>query len=369
MRLTTCLALILLVFLLCSCAKPPEYSKSGDIAIAIPDATESSIQPTITPTLPELSTSEYNIQCVSNSHGSFISKSITIDSTYSIEINGYVNCANVERISAYRYIPTDITEDERISLFNAYFKGQANELYQNTLGYSAGWILEEDGIKKYTFNYGRGSGTIDENLFVLRNTTLEKDLYMLNSIEATGLSLSDAYEKCEEIIPSLVQDTEYAPDLVQPFNMKEGLDGTCLLILYRRLLDGIPVTANYDLRFIVTNNEIFKLTGTLYDTVEIPLSQYVLSAEDAVESLAKYSSLISTSSLNIEEIGLTSIPISEITFEYIVRKGYDFTYEITPVWRFQIGYTEQDRIMYRDRIIAIDAITGEIISERRGIQC
>ena len=40
-------------------------------------------------------------------------------------------------------------------------------------------------------------------------------------------------------------------------------------------------------------------------------------------------------------------------------------YCITPVWRFQIGTNDDERNLYRDKILAINAINGEIIQERR----
>lgn len=42
-----------------------------------------------------------------------------------------------------------------------------------------------------------------------------------------------------------------------------------------------------------------------------------------------------------------------------------YEYAVVPVWRFVIGDDEESRIIARDRIILVNALTGELIVDRR----
>ncbi len=40
---------------------------------------------------------------------------------------------------------------------------------------------------------------------------------------------------------------------------------------------------------------------------------------------------------------------------------------ILPIWRMELGRTEEERILNRNRIIGVHAVTGELIQELRGM--
>ena len=56
-----------------------------------------------------------------------------------------------------------------------------------------------------------------------------------------------------------------------------------------------------------------------------------------------------------------SLPITKITFEYIL--GYDKS--VIPCWRFYIGSSEDEQNRFGEYILAVDAVSGKIIQERR----
>ena len=58
--------------------------------------------------------------------------------------------------------------------------------------------------------------------------------------------------------------------------------------------------------------------------------------------------------------------ISEITLEYVAIISDDGRILITPVWRFLLGKDEDERNFLRQKILGIDAVTGELIWEERG---
>lgn len=364
--------ILLFVLLISGCSSSPTYTNNNGINIADPNKIETvptTIPPSTTESYPpDVSTNMYNIQRVKEHDGSTVSQKISISRNYTLSIDALVNTSGVERIALYQYNPVRITDAERTALFKVYFGEYADDVYHHTAGNSDGWVLNTDD-KQYHFNYGRGYGSIDEPLFAVRNTTIETLPFdMLSDINDAGVQVPEAYQKCFSLICALAPNSNYEPDCIRPFLLSDDTSDGFLWITYRRIVDGIPITANYDLRFFVTNNEVTRLIGTLYQLDEIPLDQPIISLDEALSSLTKYSSIIDPDTISIRDLYSNTIPVSEISFEYIVLRGYDFTYTVTPVWRFQIGSDDGQRIMYRDRIIAINALTGELILERRGIQ-
>ena len=119
-------------------------------------------------------------------------------------------------------------------------------------------------------------------------------------------------------------------------------------------------------KFFVTKNEVVKMVGTLYDVQELSLEKKVISVEDALVFIKKQASLIDFDFLKINYFFEETIPVSMITFEYLVLPGPDGRYIATPIWRFQLGETEEQRNIHRDKVIAVNALTGELIAEYRG---
>lgn len=58
--------------------------------------------------------------------------------------------------------------------------------------------------------------------------------------------------------------------------------------------------------------------------------------------------------------------VSRITLEYIVVNSSGGKPLITPVWRFWLGSDGDERNFLRYKILAVDALTGDLIWEERG---
>ena len=131
----------------------------------------------------------------------------------------------------------------------------------------------------------------------------------------------------------------------------------------------MPITADVDLRFFVSENEVIRVVGVLYEIKELPFNQKIISAEDAFELLKTNVELINVHNLDsiTRHYFSDTIPISEISLEYKVMRNEN-GYVISPIWRFVVGETDEQRMMYRDIIIAVNAVTGEIIIETRGLK-
>ena len=360
--------LLITMSLLSGCSQAPNHIVDNGISIAVPHQTE---EPSISPPVSSEMTSPdiNNTRIVKQSHNKEFFYSLNIDDSTQIIVDAKIDTSNVTKVSLYEYIPQKITDEQRISLFEVYFNDQSDEVCHNTVGYSDSWYLKTDN-DYYLFGYGRGISPIDEPVYTLRNANIEThafDRNMLSSLDDTMISLSDAFKKCTPIISAIEKSKKYEADWIRPFPLPESTDGKGFFwITYRQIIDGMPVTANFDLRFLVTESEIIQIYGTLYDIKEISLNGLIISPESALDSLRKHSSLINTNNLGTDDIFPDTIPISQISLEYLVLRGSDFSYVITPVWRFEIGENEDQRLMYRDRILAVNAITGQIIIDRRG---
>lgn len=338
----------------------------------VPSGSENEEQLEGTKPTESLNVDDYNMQIVRESNGKEITQTIVVDENHTLQIDALVNTSNVQRISNYEYIPAAITDEQRTALFEAYFGDRADEVYHHTYGNANSWKLKNEN-EDYMFNYGREYGLIDAPLFCLRNANIQTAPFPTNmhpELSDTNISLDDAYAKCNFILPSLVENKLYEADWVRSFPLPEATDDKGYFwITYRRIIDGMPITADVDLRFLVSENEVIRVDGVLYETEELPFNQKIISAEDAFELLNANAELINVHNLDVitRDYFSNIIPISEICLEYKVMRN-DSNYVISPIWRFVVGETDEQRLMYRDVIIAVDALTGEIIIETRGLK-
>lgn len=315
-----------------------------------------------------LSIEEYNLQLVHQCDESVISESFMATDKLKFEINASVSTGNVDRVSLYEYIPMTISDAQRSNLLKAYFQERIDEVYHHTVGNSNSWLLFND-TEYYHFGYNRSPRYIDESGFFLINHKVGLVSVrdgMRDSLDDVGFPLPDAFSQCYPLIESLVGDTKYIPSIVRPISTARPTIEGAYWIVYRRELDGIPLIANWDLKFFVTQNEVVKMVGTLYEVQELSLEQQIISMDDALASLEKHASSIDYDFLEISRFFEKTIPVSKITLEYLVLSGSDGRYIITPIWRFQLGETEEQRNIHRDKVIAVNALTGELIAQYRG---
>ena len=338
----------------------------------VPSGSENEEQLKGTKPTDSLNIGDYNMQIVRESNGKEITQTIVVDENHTLQIDAFVNTSNVQRISNYEYIPAAITDEQRTALFEAYFGDRADEVYHHTYGNANSWKLKNEN-EDYMFNYGREYGLIDAPLFCLRNANIQTASFPTNmhpQLSDTNISLDDAYAKCNFILPSLVENKLYEADWVRSFPLPEATDDKGYFwITYRRIIDGMPITADVDLRFLGSENEVIRVDGVLYETEELPFNQKIISAEEAFEILKGNAELINVHNLDVitRHYFSNTIPISEISLEYKVMRNEN-GYVISPIWRFVVGETDEQRMMYRDIIIAVNAVTGEIIIETRGLK-
>lgn len=364
--------LIMVLILAASCAAPPQQLDDNKPSFTPQVSTfpsETTENPSATSKEP-LSVEEYNYQSVHRENGRQITGAFVIDDTYTLKIDAVVDVSNVERIGMYEYIRHPITDSERDSLLAVYFGDRIGEVKHNTKGWNNSWELITD-TESIHFGYSLSNHGISEDTFFIRDQKVrieEGDRKMLTSIDAAGMkiSLEDAFSMCETLVQSLT-DSPYIPDNIRPFKQHQETKDGMLWIIYHRVADGMPITAYNDLKFYVLDSGVTYIHGALYDLKPVAIDSKIISLDDAIAHLQENASRVNDRNnfMDFDRLYEDVIPISEITFEYVAIRNENYEYKVVPVWRFVIGDDEESRLIARDRVISVNALTGELIADRR----
>ena len=297
--------------------------------------------------------------------GTRIEQTIPAADGTSLLISADVNVEGITRVSQYEYVLTDITEEIRADLFKSVFPETADQAEYDEM--NDVWTLDIDASIRnyflYQISYSNGGTTIPgEQIIVFENRYY--DLYpvednRLGSVldSRVNASLDEAESICRQIVDSITDAGDYAADSIQAYG-KSGRR-PYLKLVFKRMLDGMPVTAYNDLVFLFDNDGIEKVTGSLFSVNETGLDQKMLSPEEAVGKLQEQAEL-----LDFE--GESHVTVTEITLEYVVVISTDGQILVTPFWRLLLGENEDERNFLRQKILGIDAVTGELIWEERG---
>lgn len=283
----------------------------------------------------------------------------------SLLISADVNVEGITRVSQYEYVLMDITEEERAELFQSVFPETADQAEYDEL--NDVWTLDIDPAIRnyflYQISYSNGGATIPgEQIIVFENRYY--DLYpfednRLGSVSDSrvNVSLDEAESVCRKVVDSITDTGDYAVDFIHAY----GNNGRrpYLKLVFKRMLDGMPVTTYNDLAFLFDKDGIEKVSGSLFSVKDTGLGGTILSPKEAVGKLQEQAAF-----LDFE--GESSVAVNEITLEYVVVISDDGKILVTPVWRFLLGEGEDERNFLRQKILGIDAVTGELIWEERG---
>lgn len=297
--------------------------------------------------------------------GTRIEQTIESAGGTSLLISADVNVEGITRVSQYEYVLADITEEKRANLFKSIFPETADQAEYDEL--NDVWTLDIDAAIRnyflYLISYSNGGATIPgEQIIMLENRYY--DLYpfednRLGSVSDSRVnaSLDEAESVCRRVVDSITDTEDYVVDFIHAY----GNNGRrpYLKLVYKRMLDGMPVTAYNDLTFLFDNDGIEKVSGSLFSVNETGLDKKLLSPEETVGKLQEQAAF-----LDFE--GESSVAVSQITLEYVVVMSPDGKILVTPVWRFLLGENEDERNFLRQKILGIDAVTGELLWEERG---
>lgn len=375
---------ILIVCLMTACAQKPNREDRNGVSVATESGTSSDNQEnqgnvSIIPSIeagvdePSESVENENTEILAACTNMKITQTVDTAEGATLLINADVNVDGITRVSQYEYVLEDITEEVRTKLFDAVFSERAERAEYDEL--NDVWTLEIDPATRnyflYLISYSNGGPTIPgEQIIMLENRYY--DLYpsednrldsveenRLNSVSGstTSIPLSEVTEKCRQIVDSITDTGDYAANYVHAYG-KNGRRPYYRLV-FKRMLDGMPVTAYNNLSLLFDKEGIEKVTGSLFSAREIGLEKAILLPDEAIEKLRDQAAF-----LNFEEEN--QVTITKITLEYVVTISPDGKPVITPAWRFWLGENEDERNFLCQKILAVDAVTGELIWEERG---
>ena len=311
------------------------------------------------------SVTQRNLDIFANYEGTKIERVIDVLNKESLFIDAVIDVDGINRVSQYEYLTKDITEEVRVNLFQSVFLDVADEAEYDEL--NDVWTLDIDpDIRNYFLyqvSYSNGGTTVSgEQIIILENRYY--DLYpfednRLSSVldSNVDVSIDDAIDICKRTVNAIANAGNYVADYVQGY----GNNGRrpYYKIVFRYTLDGMPISGYNDLTFLFDNNGIEMVKGSLFSVKEIGLTKNILSPEEAVERLQEQADF-----LIFEEE--SQIMVSKVTLEYIVINSPEGKMLITPVWRFWLGNDDDERNFLCHKILAIDALTGELIWDERG---
>lgn len=369
--------MIIIVIISCflvSCAQKPNVGERNGVRAATSeheDTGEVQQQNTneIITNIPESisanSVTQRNLDIFANYEGTKIERVIDVLNKESLFIDAVIDVDGINRVSQYEYLTKDITEEVRANLFQSVFLDAADEAEYDEL--NDVWTLDIDpDIRNYFLyqvSYSNGGTTVSgEQIIILENRYY--DLYPFEdnrlstvSDSKVDVSIDAAIGICKRTVNAITNADNYVADCVQGY----GNNGRrpYYKIVFRYTLDGMPVSGYNDLTFLFDNNGIEMVKGSLFSVKEIGLTKNILSPDEAVERLQEQADFLIFEDEN-------QIMVSKVTLEYIVINSPEGKMLITPVWRFWLGNDEDERNFLCHKILAVDALTGELIWDERG---
>lgn len=281
--------------------------------------------------------------------------------------NAVVDIVGIENVSLYSYEILPITDTFRIKLFSAVLGDIAeqaqyderNDKWEIRLSERVGdYFLYEKGF------FFASESVAEQEVFSLGYRYV--DLYpfddnLLSSVSKSSMTLStdEAVAMCDKVMSEITDGIEYHVDYIHAY----GTNGRrpYYKIVYKQSADNMTVTAFNDTYFLVDDDGIEKVFGCLYKVGEAISETSIITSEAAIKLLKENAWQIS-----FQDFDNSTLYVNKIVLEYIVVNSNDGSANIRPTWRFIVGENNDQINLYRDRIIAIDAITGDIIQGRRG---
>lgn len=357
------LALLLLSVLLTSCVKTPNSTNTDGVVVADPNSKIDSQEPK-EETDSKYTLNEQNTNIIISSASKKLNEVFELSNGKKIVIDAVVDVEGITNVGSYSYVLKPIADELRNTLFSAFFGDRASSAKYDELNNK--WtIANSKAVGDYylyeTFNPKAGPTISGEESFSLEYRNVNLYPFADNLLPSVNDStvktpLKDVISMCDQIMNEITDVSTYKVDYIFAY----GTNGRrpYYKVVYKRMLDNTILTGFNDIYFLVDNNGIQKISGSFFNIVELQMEKQILSVDEAMSRLKNNSIQISFD----EDL----ITIGKVTFEYVVVNTIEGEAKPTPVWRFLIGSSDEEMSLNRDKIIAIDAITGDIICDERG---
>ncbi len=296
-----------------------------------------------------------------------------------ISIDAQVFADGINQVSCYKYVPEPFTEERREDLLKIMHPAETWDVIE-----AVEYNQEKD---VWEFVTPRGESWIYQ---IIRSEIPVEDI--LNHKETA----TDIYSDIKQIFPIVVQDDamaemdeytyttllkvrdissaeieqlglydigaidkngSYSCDLI---HVCETDDGQFFIkAVFRKIIDGMPVTAWHDFSTATGKDSPFpvKIWGSFYSEEEIGLDKPILSVHEAITAMQE----------QIDQIPIQekSLSVTKISLEYLSVISSEGDLLIVPVWRFWAGEDEKEQSQRSEEVIAVNAISGELIWENR----
>ena len=275
--------------------------------------------------------------------------------------NTVVSNVKPAAVCEYRYIPVPVSDTMRENLFEAYFGERADDVFCKDEQKDI-WQLGET-MSGVFYQYNTVPHVSGASVFTVRYSVpnlIPFDDNRKGSGEPSGCTITaeEAAALCEPLLGSMTDITRYKIDYAHHYG--NNGENPFYWICYKRILDGLTVNAFKDIYFFVDDNGVEKINGAFYDTEKTEEYTDYLTAEEAVDALAEQ-----LDEVNWKEAGTSEI--ARIGLEYVTVKDSSGRITIVPIWRMELGNSEEERILNRNRILGIHAGTGELIQDWIGM--
>lgn len=296
-----------------------------------------------------------------------------------ISIDAQVDVEGISRVSRYRYIPLQFTEEKRKALLKKMFPAEDWDVNEAAV-YNANeekWEfitpLGEDCVFQV-----RDSQTLDEQIVNVERLkaamdytaerevtpirlpdTPEEDMMVFFEFTDFPLRPSEIEQIGKITIASVAEEEEYFCNYIHICG-KDG-EHPYIKAVFKQRFDGMPVTVWHDIgtATLKDNFKPVKVWGSFYSVEDIGLAEPILTPTEAVAVMQEQ--------INSVQIQETQVYVTKISLEYLAVISSEGEPEIVPIWRFWPGSDELERIMMCEQIFAVNAFSGELIWEKRGV--
>lgn len=319
---------------------------------------------------------EENADVLAACAGTVITQTIDISDGRKISIDAEVNVDGISRVSYYRYVPQPTTDESRKNLFKTMHPAETWDVnaaavydaekdaweFVNPLGEN--WIYQVGDSQipgEKVLNHERVDVNLDysdDNLIhpVLIHGYPEDELLL---IEIIGRKSNEIAQIGQTIINSVTETGTYSCSDIYIYG-NNGRQPYARAV-FKQIVDGMPVTAWHNFNTATTDKRFMpiRVWGSPFSVEEIGLDKPILSAKEAVIAMQ-------------EQIDSVQIPrevpgsITKITLEYLAVISSDGEPYIVPIWRFLPGDDAMERSLMGEKILAVNAVSGELIWEERG---
>lgn len=375
------LLMVLMLCLLtgCSQSEAEPYELSGVLYHSIDSANESEA---VTPEN-DLSTQTGESNGVSSMDvlaacaGTTITQTIENADGKSISINAEVNVDGISRVSCYRYVPQPITDEFREILLvklhpaetwdvnDAAVYDAEKDVWEFVTPRGESWIYQVRDSQipgEQIFNHERVDVSLDyseDNL--VRSVIIQEDDMMGDKflMEITMLFPTDIEEIGQKVIDSVTEADTYSCSYIHIYGNNDRQP--FVIAVFKQIIDGMPVTVWHNFSTVAMDDKRYwpgRVWGSFFLVEEVGLDKPILSAQEAVTAMQEQ-----IDSVRIQ--GDTPTSVTKISLEYLAVFSSNGEPYIVPVWRFLLGDDEKERSLMGEKILAVNAVTGELIWEER----